>query len=61
MRRKRTLWLCPHCGTRLFRETPGTTRDEYPLYCGNCDENFFEVECRKLGSGDKCPANELTH
>lgn len=40
--------LCPHCGSILRKKKKGATRDEYPLICDKCDENFFYIECEIL-------------
>ena len=36
-------YICPKCGSRLLVEL-GKTEDNYPYYCPDCDENFFESE-----------------
>lgn len=32
--------LCPRCGSKLYKETIL----DYPYYCHECDENFYEFE-----------------
>lgn len=38
--------FCPHCGGPLYHEKYNNTRDHYPYFCPECDENFFETEVR---------------
>ena len=38
--------FCPHCGGPLYHEKYDNTRDHYPYFCPECDENFFEIEAR---------------
>lgn len=38
--------FCPRCGAPLCIELE-TTQDDYPYYCEDCDENFFEFEALK--------------
>lgn len=38
--------VCKHCGGPLYHEHYDNTRDHYPYFCPECDENFFEVEAR---------------
>lgn len=45
---KKTMYLCPHCGSVLYHEELDMTRDSYPLVCLECDENFFKFECEEL-------------
>ena len=35
--------FCPRCGSPLLVELE-KTQDNYPYYCQECDENFFEFE-----------------
>lgn len=32
--------FCPHCGKTLYVET----ETDYPYFCEDCDENFYEFE-----------------
>lgn len=41
---KKSDYVCPRCGGVLYHEKLGTTRDNYPFVCPECDENFFEFE-----------------
>jgi len=34
---------CNRCGKQVKKETE-KTKDNYPYYCPNCDENMFEFE-----------------
>lgn len=36
--------ICPRCGKPLSKEEPQVTLQEYPWYCSDCDENFFDFE-----------------
>lgn len=36
--------FCPHCGSLLFVETDKVLKKEYPYFCAECDENFYEIE-----------------
>lgn len=38
--------VCKHCGGSLCHEHYNNTRDHYPYFCPECDENFFEFEAR---------------
>lgn len=35
--------LCPHCGAKLMPSGLG----QYAFTCENCDEDFFEIECKE--------------
>lgn len=38
---------CNRCGTIVFNEK-FRTKDNYPFYCPNCDENMFSFEVSKI-------------
>ena len=38
--------LCPLCGGPLYHEKYDNTKDHYPYFCPECDEDFFEIEVR---------------
>lgn len=38
--------VCKHCGGPLYHEKYDNTRDHYPYFCPECDENFFGFEAR---------------
>lgn len=37
------IYICPKCGSFLKIELAGD-EDNYPFYCGDCDENFYASE-----------------
>lgn len=38
--------VCKHCGGPLYHEKYNNTRDHYPYFCPECDENSFGIEAR---------------